>query len=209
MVRSALWPALLAWVFRTGGLYRGSRFADMVKRARVDEALGDGRSARFVIGDGSPIVDLLAWAEADFYAGVFDEKGLQGVMHYVSGQRKIPFGDWPRFVRRAPEVWLLNTFDLAHPPVPDVVVLLTRPPTIAMERLRKRGVALESWHREEFLGRLQAAYQQVASILRKPGGVEVLHIDAADATSEATIERVEDACRHSAAHAAAPAPHDL
>lgn len=205
VVRSPLWPALLARAFRTGGLYRGSRFADMVERARVDEALGDGRAARFVVGDGNPIVDLLAWAEADFYAGVFDEKELQQVMHYVSGQRKIPLRLWARFVRRAPEVWLLNTFDLAHPPVPDLVVLLTRPPALAIQRLRSRGVELEAWHNEAFLGELQEAYREVAGVLRKRGGVEVLELDADEAHMETGAERIEEACRRLALHAGAPA----
>jgi 1-acyl-sn-glycerol-3-phosphate acyltransferase len=195
VVRSPLGPLLLARAFRTGGLYRGSRFADMVGRARVDEALGDGRSARFVVGDGSPIVDLLAWAEADFYSGVFDEKGLQHLMHYLSGQRKIPLAQWARFVRRAPEVWLLNTFDLAHPPVPDLVVLLTRPPALAIQRLRSRGVALEPWQNEAFLGKLQEAYRQVVGVLRKPGRVEVLEIDADETRTEEAAERIESACR--------------
>jgi hypothetical protein len=58
----------------------------MVERARTDEALQDGRSARFVVSDGSPLVDLLAWGEADFYEGSFDEKGLQQLLLYLSGK---------------------------------------------------------------------------------------------------------------------------
>jgi len=205
VARSAFWPGLLARAFRTGGLYRGGRFADMVERARTDEALGDGRSARFVVGDGSPIVDLLAWAEADFYSGVFDEKGLQQVMHYLSGQRKVPLRHWARFIRRAPEVWLLNTFDLAHPPVPDVVVLLTHPPEIAVRRLRSRGDAPEAWHDETFVPKLQEGYRQAVGVLRKPGRVEVLEIDADDARSEATAARIEELCRKLALPADVPA----
>jgi hypothetical protein len=124
-------PKGLAWAFRTGGMYRGNKFAEMVERARVEEALQDGRTARFVVSDGSPLVDLLAWGEADFYSGSFDEKGLQQLLLLISGARRIPLRQWASFLKKAPEVWLLNVFDLAHPPSPDVLVLTTVSPALA------------------------------------------------------------------------------
>jgi 1-acyl-sn-glycerol-3-phosphate acyltransferase len=198
--RSRTWPKALAWAFRTGGLYRGNKFAEMIERARVDEALQDGRTARFVVGLGSPLVDLLAWAEADFYSGHFDEKGLQQILLYLSGQRRVPTREWPRFIRKAPEVWLLNVFDLAHPPVPDVLVLTRRDPGAAMERLRSRGLPQEPWQNEEFLARLQEAYRQVASVLRKRR-VEVVELDAADLDVPAAVESIEANCRRLAVKA--------
>jgi hypothetical protein len=194
LARSRVVPKALAWAFRTGGMFRGNKFAEMVERARVDEALQDGRTARFVVGDGSPLVDLLAWCEADFYSGSFDEKGLQQLLLYVSGERRIPAGQWPRFVRKAPEVWLLNVVDLAHPPAPDLVVWIRRDPAAAMERIRGKGRALESWENEAFLGRLQEGYRQVASVLRKRR-IEVIELDAADLDPARAAEEIEAACR--------------
>ena len=194
LARSTLVPRALARAFRTGGLYRGNKFAEMIRRARVDEALQDGRSARFVVGDGTPLVDLLAWGEADFYSGAFDEKGLQQLLLFVSGARRIPVSQWLRFVRKAPEVWLLNVFDLAQPPAPDLLVLTTRDPGSAMERLRSRGRALEPWENEGFLGRLQDGYKQVASILRKRR-IEVVELDALDLDVDRAAETIEASCR--------------
>jgi 1-acyl-sn-glycerol-3-phosphate acyltransferase len=194
LARSRVVPKALAWAFRTGGMFRGNKFAEMVERARVDEALQDGRTARFVVGDGSPLVDLLAWCEADFYSGSFDEKGLQQLLLYVSGERRIPVGQWPRFVRKAPEVWLLNVVDLAHPPAPDLVVWIRRDPAAAMERIRGKGRALESWENEAFLGRLQEGYRQVASVLRKRR-IEVIELDAVDLDPARAAEEIEAACR--------------
>jgi hypothetical protein len=194
LVRSGKVPQALAWLLRTGGMYRGNKFAQMVRRARVDEALQDGRSARFVVSQGSPLVDLLAWGEADFYSGSFDEKGLQRLLLYVSGQRSIPLGQWARFIRKAPEVWLLNVFGLAQPPVPDILVLTTRDAGSAMERIRSRGRALESWENEAFLGKLQEGYLQVASVLRKRR-VEVVELDALDLDIDRAAEDIEAVCR--------------
>ena len=170
--RSLVWPKTLAWVFRTGGSYRGDAFARMIQRARIDESLGDGRTARFVVSDGSPLVDLLAWAEAHLYRGAFDERGLQQVMVYLSGERRIPPSQWVRFVRRAPEVWLVNTFDLARPAAPDVLVLAVREPVSDRE------------------AELQEAYSRVAAILRKRR-VEVVDVDARGVDAAAVAETVE------------------
>ena len=194
LARSPVWPKALAWAFRTGGLFRGKRFAEMIHRARMDEALQDGRSARFVASHGSALVDVLAWAHADFYSGTFDEKGLQQILLYLSGQRRVPLELWPRFIRNAPEVWLLNVFDLAHPPAPDVLVLTKRDAASAMALYRSRGRALEAWQSEAFLARLQDAYGDVAAVLRRRR-VEVVELDAADLDVARSADAVLAICR--------------
>jgi 1-acyl-sn-glycerol-3-phosphate acyltransferase len=177
LARSRTLPRALAWLFRTGGIFRGRRFAEMVARARVDESLQDGRVARFVVGEGSPLVDLLAWGEAEFYGGTIDEKELQQLLLYVSGARRIPVSQWPRFIRKAPEVWLLGVLGLAQPPVPDVVALVTRAP---------RGS-------EAFPVRLQDGYRQVAAVLRKRR-VEVVEIEAGGLDAARTAAEIEAIC---------------
>jgi 1-acyl-sn-glycerol-3-phosphate acyltransferase len=194
LARSRMVPKALAWAFRTGGMYRGNRFAEMIERARLDEALQDGRTARFVVGDGSPLVDLLAWGEAEIYGGAFDEKGQQQLLLYVSGERRIPVSQWARFIRKAPGVWLLNVFDLAHPPTPDVLVLIQRDARSVMERIRSQGRVFESWENETMLGRLQEGYNQVAAALRKRR-IEVITLDALDLDVGRAAEEVEAACR--------------
>jgi len=179
LARGRTWPRALGWLFRTGGLDRGNKFAEMVERARVDEALEDGRKARFVVGDGNPLVDLLAWAEADFYSGVFDERGLQQIFLYLTGERRVPLSEWPRFIRRAPEVWLLNRFDLAHPPAPDVLVVTT--------------ADVESDGPEPFSVELQEAYLHVGAALAKRH-VEVIVRDRGAADLAATVDRIESSC---------------
>lgn len=206
LARSRLWPSVLAWMFRTGRLWRGSKFAEMVERARIDEALGDGRMARFVIGRGSPLVDLLAWAEADFYSGAFDEKGMQQLMLVLSGRRRISWRQFPRFARKAPEVFLLSVFDLARPPAPDVLVLVDEDPVRAVERRRASGEAFESWSNEAFLGVLRDAYRSVAEVFRR-SRVEVLAFDPASASVAEIAEAAERACRRRSAVEPSAAAH--
>jgi hypothetical protein len=194
VARSRAWPRFLASAFHTTGRYRGKRFAETVERARIEEALEHGRTARFVVTDGNPLVDLMAWAEADFYRGVFDEKGLHRLHPYLSGERSIPFRQWPAFLAKAPAVWLLNVFDLARLSPPEFLVLLTQPSAEAMEHLRASGEPLESYQNETFLGELQDAYRQVAEVLRRGARVAVLEIDASGHSPAEIAERVEHDC---------------
>ena len=195
LTRSRSWLGLLAWIFRTSGRFQGSKFGELVERAAIDEALDHGRAARVVVGGGNALVDLLAWAEADFYRGIFDESGQAELMHYLAHERNIPFRKWWRLIRKAPEVWLLNVFDLARLLAPDVVVLLNLSPAQAMQRLRSRGRELQPFENEEFLGRLQEAYRKVAGVLRKRRRTEVLDFDLAATAPDEIAEQVEQACR--------------
>ena len=104
-------------------------------------------------------------------------------------------GLWWRFIRKAPEVWLLNVFDLARPPAPDLLVLVTVPPARAMERIRSLGETLEPHDNEAFLGSLQEGYRQVADVLQKRRRVEVLELDGAILSPNEIVDRIEQACR--------------
>jgi 1-acyl-sn-glycerol-3-phosphate acyltransferase len=178
------WFGLLALIFRTRRRFKGRKFAQMIERAQVDQALGRGRTSEFVVTEGSPLVDLMAWAVADFYQGVFDESGIHHLLRYLAGQKRIPPGKWWTFLRRAPEVWLVNVFQLAEPPVPELLVLLTESPRSVMEQLRSRGEELEPHDNEPFLERLQQGYAQVADVLGKRHKVAILEFDAGQDPAE-------------------------
>lgn len=195
ITRSRILPAFLASLFRTSGLFKGYKFAEMVERARIDEAMEDGRSARFVVGDGNPLVDVLAWAKAYFYREKFDDKEVQQLLRYVAGKRRIPAAQWWKFIRKAPEVWLLNFFDLARPPCPDVLVIQKVDPERAMARLRSRGKSLERFEKIEFLSLLQETYGYLGTELKRWRRVAVVSATGdGDRWSEVS-EEVEAACK--------------
>lgn len=187
--RSRMWPAVLAWVFRTSGLFKGYKFAETVERARLDEAFQDGRLARYVVGDGSALIDVLAWAEAEFYRGKFDEKEAQRVLRYLSGQRRIPFRRWGTYVFAAPELWLLNVFELARPPVPDLIVYLRSPAEAVLAGKRRRGEPIGRHDRPEMLRRLDLAYETVTESLERRGRVRRLVQDTVERTPAEIAER--------------------
>jgi hypothetical protein len=193
--RGRAWIGLLARLFRTGGWYAGERFSQMVEQAQISEALGLRPATRFAVTEGNALVDLAAWTEADVYEGVFDEAGMNHLLQYLAGKKKIPFGLWWRFISKATEVWLVNTFQLARPPVPDVLVHVTMPIPRLMARLRSHGEALQRYENEEFLSKLDEGYRQVGGVLQKRHKVELFEFDASVTPLDAIVDEIEAVCR--------------
>ena len=79
-------------------------------------------------------------------------------------------------------------------PFPEVLVHLTVPPALAMQRLRSRGAELLPYENEPSLKRLQNAYREVGEMLRRRRKLVVLELDATEADAEALAQRVEAAC---------------
>jgi 1-acyl-sn-glycerol-3-phosphate acyltransferase len=197
--RGRAWFGFLARVFRTGGWFAGEKFSEMVEQAQISEALGLRPATRFAVTEGNALVDLLAWAEADFYQGVYDEAGMNHLLQYLAGEKRIPLGLWWRFIMRSTEVWLVNTFQLARPPVPDVLVHLTGPVPELMARLRSRGEELQRHESEPFLTRLDEGYRQVGAVLKKRRKVDVFEFDTSRTGVDAITDEVEAVCRRLAA----------
>jgi 1-acyl-sn-glycerol-3-phosphate acyltransferase len=193
--RGRAWFGFLARLFRTSGWFAGEKFSQMVEQAQISEALGLRPATRFAVTEGNALVDLAAWTEADVYEGVFDEAGMNHVLQYLAGKKKIPVGLWWKFISKATEVWLVNTFQLARPPVPDVLVHVTTPIPRLMARLRSHGKALERHENESFLSKLDEGYRQVGTILHKRHKVERFEFDASATAVGEIVDEVEAVCR--------------
>jgi 1-acyl-sn-glycerol-3-phosphate acyltransferase len=184
-----------ARIFRMGGKFRGQKFTKLVERTQLDEAFYQGHDYEQLISDGNGLVDLISWAEADFYRGKFDEAGINHLMQYLAGHKKIPFGRWWEFIRKAPGVWLINIFDLARPPVPDVLVVVGTSVDAQMERLRSMGEELELYQNEEFLARWQEAYRHVGRVLKRRRRLRLLEVDASELGLDEIATVVADAIK--------------
>jgi 1-acyl-sn-glycerol-3-phosphate acyltransferase len=193
--RGRPWLGALASIFRTGGMFKGQKFVEMIDLAQIDEALGHRPATRVVVTDGSALVDLLAWAKSVYYHGTIDDTEMNHLLQYLAGRKPIPTSRWWSFIRHAPEVWLVNTFDLAHPPVPDVLVHVRLPVGRIMERLRCRGERLAAHENEEFLARLQENYRQVAAVLHRRHRVDFVEFDLEQGSMDRTLDEVESLCR--------------
>ena len=125
-------------------------------------------------------------------------------MQYLTGEKRMPLAKWWSFIRKAPEVWLVNLFDLAHPPVPDVVVLVTLPAARYLERVRMRGIEQQPHHNEAFIERLQEGYRQVARVLSKRRRVDVLEVAWPTGDVERALDELDELSRRRSEAAATP-----
>lgn len=186
-----VWTALLAKLIGASKRFSGPRFSEKIEIARLSEIIGERRSAQFVVTDGSALVDLSAWALAGSYHGLFDDGELNRVVEYLAGKQKIPLGKWWRFLRRAPEVWLVSEWSLTRPPIPTVLVLVL--PSVAqfMSVLRSGSQPLEVHQNEEGLERLRQGYRRMGELLRRRHHVVVIEFDPTHDDVEAFAETVE------------------
>jgi 1-acyl-sn-glycerol-3-phosphate acyltransferase len=197
LTRSRWWLAFLARMFRIGGLHHGSRFTTMVESARMDEALQHGRTARFVVADGSALVDLMAWADAGAREGPLSEREWNLMLHYLLRERRIPPDQWWHHIRRAPAVWLMSVLHLARLQVPDVLALVTVRPDAAPGRIEAAGRDPEPHETAELLVGLQASYARAAEVLRRRKKTEVLVFDGEVQAPQEIAAALEEAMRRS------------
>ncbi len=187
------WLSLLAALLRVGPRFRGQRFIDLIERAQINEALGQGRHTRFVVEEGSALVDLMASARASERLPE-ELPESRHLLDYLTGERKAPLRRTWRLIRAAPEVWLINALSLTRLTVPEVLVHLTQPAAGVMRRLRSAGGHLLPHQNESGLERLQEAYRDVGELLRRRRRAEVLEIDAESVAPEAAAQQVEARC---------------
>jgi 1-acyl-sn-glycerol-3-phosphate acyltransferase len=176
------WNGLMAKIVGAGRQFSWREFHAKIEIDRVAETVGERRSACFVATDGSALVDFSAWAAADFYRGPLEDGEMNRVVEYLSGKVKIPFGKWWKYLRGAPEVWLVNEWSLVRPAIPDVLVL-----------------ALQSSEPSEARERLQRGYRRIGELLRRRHRTIVLEYDPSegevDQLAETVVEKIQGSDR--------------
>lgn len=193
--RIGFWLKLFTSIFSASSRFRKEEFAGLVQRAQVNEALDHGRDIRFATVESSALIEILAFQRAAPDRGGADEAELNRMLQYLTGGLQIPALRTLGYLRRAPEVWLINTFDLVRPPLPEILVYLRVPPARVIERWRSRGLKMGRYDNLSYLERLDDSYGKVAELLRKRHRVEVLEIEAERIDPQAVATEIESVCR--------------
>ena len=192
------WLNVMTVVFRASSRFRREEFTRLIVRAQVDEALDHSEFTRYIVVEESTLLNFLAFQRAAPDRGGADEAATNRLMKSLTGRQQVPVNKNLWFIRKAPEFWLLNIFDLVRPPLPDILVHIRVPADKVMERLRSGGTAMGPFDNVSFLERLDDAYQRLGELFRKRHRVQVLELEGAEAEPTAVADRIEEICRRQA-----------
>jgi diacylglycerol kinase family enzyme/thymidylate kinase len=187
--RSARAVGAAAKGLRRPTLYKDLKFLEFIERSHVRNYLLRHDPPATLVGDGDPLVNIAAWAIARYSRGelAHDDDLLVDVLHFLAGERRIPWRRMPFYLRRGWQLAVLNRLHLANFSFPDLVVLLEIDPAVAMTRIRARGRELQVHENEAFLGELAAAYERVCKVLETRCGVPVVRVRVDTASRDDTI----------------------
>jgi 1-acyl-sn-glycerol-3-phosphate acyltransferase len=140
-----------------------------------DALLGEAErwySPDLIFMDGSPLLNMTAWSilyrpelmSADFCARA---------MAILAGRGSAKDPLYKEF----PELVVMKRLGLTRLALPDAVIFLDIPPTVAIERIRNRGEKMQVHETEEKLGRLREAYLMVVDATRERMGLPSFVLD--------------------------------
>jgi hypothetical protein len=192
--RSARAVGALAKGMRRPGLYKQLKFVEFIERTRIREHIAAHDPPPVVLSDGDPLVNSAAWAVARYYRRHLesDDDRLTDVLHFLAGDRQIPWGELPYYLRHAWHLVLLNRLRLARFGFPDIVFLLEIDPAVAMERITQRGRPQQAHETVPFLTELAAAYRRVCTLLEQRCNIPTIVIDGATHDADQTAARIAD-----------------
>jgi len=180
--------------------YRQLKTLDLIARSRMREHVVRDDQPDVVLTDGDPMVNTMAWSVGRLYRDQLleDDQLVLAAVRYLSGQARIPRHELRYYLRHSPQLAVVNRLQMARFRMPDVVVLLRLDGAAAMERIRRRGRALQTHETAEALDALAAGYERICSLIEAHEGVRIERIAAtqtgqretARLVAEAALERV-------------------
>ena len=183
----------LAKKSRQKKLYQVTKFAEMLCRVNVQNAVERKYSPKFILTDGAPLINMIGWASF-YYPRYFNRKECTNWIRYLCHDESVPLSRIGFYLRHIPGVFLINTLRLARFSRPDVVFFLQVTPAVAMERIRRRPEELQIHETPAFLSRLQEAYDLVCNLMDSEFGVRVHRISVDELsigdTVSAILERI-------------------
>ncbi len=177
---------------RWQGLYKNLKFLELTERTRMREYLAVHEARDVILTDGESLINSAAWAAARFYRQELssgDEEFYQA-LSYLTGEETIPLSKTAFYLRRSPELLVLNRLRLGRFSYPDLIFLLELDPAVALERIRARGRPLQTHETEPFLAELGRAYDRVCRLLQTRRGIPVVRIRVDELTLDESVDVV-------------------
>lgn len=156
-------------------LYKIPKLAELLLRDHLLVEVRRWYRPHYVVMDGSPLLNLLAWSGL-YKDDKMDARSCLKAMTVLSGKgTNVPRSD-PLF-DHYPELLQLKRIGVNRLSLPDIVVFIDIDPEEACRRIKKRGEDRQVHETEEKLSRLRDGYRLVCEVIRVERDVPVLVVD--------------------------------
>jgi 1-acyl-sn-glycerol-3-phosphate acyltransferase len=166
--------------------YKIPKLAELLLRDRLLGEVTRWYAPRIIVLDGSPLLNMAAWAALYGREGLSDEQ-LSSAIKILAGQQHGDARADPVFAE-LPELRHLDRLGLTHLNMPRRLVLLDLPAKTACARIAARGMAAQPHETEERLQKLRNAYLRVVQVIGRHWNVPVLVLDATRPLDDLTVE---------------------
>jgi deoxyadenosine/deoxycytidine kinase len=146
-------------------LYKIPKLTELILRDILLVEIKKWYHPDLVILDGSPLLNLSAWAIL-YKEKFFTEDILLKAIKILSSQDENIRKDDPIF-KNIPELSALKKLGLTHLNLPDLVIFLDVEPQIAIERIEKRAQKRQVHETEEKLSKLRFAYVKTCNVINQ------------------------------------------
>jgi thymidylate kinase len=150
---------------------------------------------RFIVLDGSPLLNLVAWAV--LYKGRQVDEEVCGKAVAVLTEKGLEVKKDDPIFSRFPELSVLRRLPIKRLVLPDVVLFLDVSPAEACRRIEARGEQQQVHETEEKLTKLREAYLMVCDVITREFGVPACVLNGEAPREQVTAEALAfvDACR--------------
>jgi len=139
----------------------------------------------FIILDGSPVLNLTAWAIL-YKEELFNDEVCHKAIQILCSKDETIAKDDPIYTD-FPELSALKKIKLNNMNLPDLVLFLDVDPEVAIERINKRGEAKQVHETHEKLKKLRKAYLLTCKVIEEKMNVPVCILEG-DNTIEETVD---------------------
>ena len=164
--------------------YKIWKIFELVSRARMQDAVHLRFRPAWIVGDGSPAVNLVAWG-ALHRPEDYGERLAALAFRVLSSRESLSFRLRLRAFKKMPGVTLARLLPGTRLPLPEAVVFLKAPPEELLRRIASRGEKKQIHETPEKLASLQDAYATVCRVLQKEFGTRIIEIETTGKTPEA------------------------
>ncbi|MFC1512045.1 1-acyl-sn-glycerol-3-phosphate acyltransferase [Candidatus Latescibacterota bacterium] len=159
-------------------LYKIPKMAELMLRNHLHHELARWYVSDYVVLDGSPLLNMVAWAVLYKKESFNEETCCKAISILTGNNARIPRND--HIYKHFPELSYLRYLRLNTLKLPDMVAFIDVSPATACTRIDTRGEMKQVHETADKLTELRQAYHRVCDILQQQCHVPVITIDGED-----------------------------